>query len=205
VGTGRIDLTEASYVDHHVAWLPRQRADELLVELRREVTWERREIVLFGKRIFQPRLVGWGGDLPYRYSGQTLPPRPLPDVALSCIDEIAARTGIEFNHVLFNLYRDGDDSMGMHADDEPELGEYPCVASLSLGQSRRFVLKARRGRASVALSLGHGDLLVMRGKCQTELVHGIPRQRAATGERLSLTLRRVFPERPALAPPPRRG
>jgi alkylated DNA repair dioxygenase AlkB len=96
---------------------------------------------------------------------------------------------VPFNHVLVNRYRDGRDSMGMHADDEPELGPDPTVATVSLGATRRFVLRPRRQGAPHDCDLGHGGLLVMGGRCQALYRHGIPRQPANTGQRVSLTFR----------------
>ena len=99
-----------------------------------------------------------------------------------------------FNHVLLNRYRDGSDSIGLHADDEPELGRDPVVAALSLGATRRFVLKPRRARLgpSRSFDVDHGSLLVMGGTCQRHYVHGVPRQAGVSGERISLTFRRVL-------------
>lgn len=157
------------------------------------LAWEEREIVLFGRRIKQPRLVAWEGDIPYRYSGQTLEPRPWSDPVKRTLDRVRVHTGVPFNHVLLNRYRNGRDSMGFHSDDEPELGPDPTVASLSLGVARRFVLVPRRGRGErIEVLLEHGSLVVMRGRCQTEYRHGIPKDSAVTAERVSLTFRRVL-------------
>lgn len=156
--------------------------------------WEQREIVLFGRRVLQPRLIAWTGSLGYRYSGQTLEPRAPTPATAAILARVGAHTGEPFNHILLNRYRDGADSMGMHADDEPELGPDPVVATLSLGATRRFVVKPRRPSLGPGhtLELGHGSLLVMRGTCQRHYVHGVPRQKGAAGERISLTFRRVL-------------
>ncbi|MCA9625041.1 MAG: alpha-ketoglutarate-dependent dioxygenase AlkB, partial [Myxococcales bacterium] len=111
-----------SWLDHHAAWLSRPEADRLLAELLAGLPWEQRDIVLFGRRIAQPRLVAWASERPYRYSGQTLPPRALPPPLTEILARVNEATGCGFNHILANRYRDGRDSMGMHADDEPELG-----------------------------------------------------------------------------------
>ena len=159
-----------------------------------ELVWEQREIVLFGRRVLQPRLIAWTGTLGYRYSGQTLEPREATPATAAILARVSAHTGEAFNHILLNRYRDGTDSMGMHADDEPELGRDPMVATLSLGATRRFVVKPRRATlgAPQALELGHGSLLVMGGTCQRHYVHGVPRQANAAGERISLTFRRLL-------------
>jgi len=199
-----IPLRHDAWLLHEPAWLAPAQAAAALAAVRAEVTWEQREIVLFGKRVLQPRLVGWGGDLPYRYSGQTLPPRPPTKVVAELLAGAAIVAGAPFNHVLANRYRDGQDSMGLHADAEPELGPDPVVATLSLGAARRFVIKPRRRTDGPprALVLTAGSLLVMGGTCQRHYVHGIPRQADAAGERISLTFRRLLHATPIPELPP---
>ncbi len=179
---------------HEPEWLSADEATVLQAALVEELAWEQREIVLFGRRILQPRLIAWAGDIGYRYSGQTLPQRPLTPVLRGVLDRVNRRGGAPFNHVLVNRYRDGTDSMGLHADAEPELGPDPVVASVSLGVARRFVLVPRRKGERFEYSLGHGSLLVMGGTCQAHYRHGIPRASGVHGERLSLTFRRVIEE-----------
>jgi alkylated DNA repair dioxygenase AlkB len=166
----------------------------VLVALRDELAWQQREIVLFGRRVLQPRLIAWAGDLAYRYSGQTLEPRAATPATAALMGRVVAHTGVSFNHVLVNRYRDGADSIGLHADDEPELGHDPIVATLSLGSTRRFTVKPRRPSLgpSRSFDVEHGSLLVMGGTCQRHYVHGVPRQAGVTGERISLTFRRLL-------------
>jgi alkylated DNA repair dioxygenase AlkB len=141
----------------------------------------------------QPRLVAWGGDVEYRYSGQTLQPRPFTPALADALARVVRATNERFNHVLANRYRDEQDSMGFHADDEPELGPEPVVATVSFGATRRFVLLPRRkGGQKLTYELGSGSLLVMRGPCQARYRHGVPKEPTVTGERLSLTFRRVL-------------
>lgn len=163
----------------------------MLAALATELRWEHRTIVLFGRAIMQPRLIAWAGAVGYRYSGQTLEPRPFTATVDGLLERARERAGVRFNHMLANRYRDGRDSMGLHADDEAELGDDPVVATVSLGATRRFVLKPRRktdGRGH-AIDLGHGSLVIMGGACQRHYVHGIPRQADVHDERLSLTFR----------------
>ena len=164
----------------------------MLSALLGELAWETREIVLFGKRIPQPRLIAWAGGFGYRYSGQTLEPRAPGPTLASLIATVNLAVGVPFNHVLVNRYRNGQDSMGMHSDAEPELGEEPVVASVSFGVARRFVVVPRKKGQRYEYSLGHGDLLVMGGSCQSHYRHGVPRAAGVSGERLSATFRRVF-------------
>jgi alkylated DNA repair dioxygenase AlkB len=187
----QIPLALGAWLELEPDWLAPADADALLAALRAELTWEQREIVLYGKRIMQPRLIAWAGEVPYRYSGQTLEPRPATPHLLPVLEAVRVRTHVPFNHVLANRYRDGMDSMGFHADDEAELGENPLVASVSLGATRRLVLRPRRGRDTgpLAYELSHGSLLIMGGTCQRQYHHGIPRQPSVRDERVSLTFR----------------
>src|SRR5262252_2414845 len=142
----RITLSRGAWLEHDPAWVARPEADAALVALRDELDWEQREIVIFGRRVLQPRLIAWAGELGYRYSGQTLEPREYTPAARRLLERVRARVGAPFNHVLANRYRSGDDSMGFHADDEPELGPDPVVATVSLGATRRLTLVPRRPR-----------------------------------------------------------
>lgn len=192
----RIELHGGAWVEAWEGWLPAPEAAALAGALLSDVPWEQRHIVLFGKRVLQPRLIAWAGELPYRYSGQTLEPRPWPSAVQAALARVCATTRVVFNHVLINRYRDGKDSMGYHADAEPELGPDPVVATLSLGETRRFVLR-RHERGSdeppLVLPLASGSLLIMGGTCQRHYRHAIPRDsRPAIAERISLTFRHVL-------------
>ena len=190
----RITLPTSAWIEHEPTWILRLEADALLEALRHELVWEQREIVLFGRRILQPRLIAWAGDLGYRYSGQTLEPRALTPTVERLLWRVRERTGVPFNHVLVNRYRDGGDSMGFHADDEPELGEDPVVATLSLGAPRRLVLRPRRRRGGErhTYDLGRGSLAMMGGTYQRGYYYGVPRQPGLLGERMSLTFRKIL-------------
>jgi alkylated DNA repair dioxygenase AlkB len=190
----RIPLAHGAWLDHDPDWLPRHVADRALAALGEELAWEQREVVIFGRRILQPRLIAWAGDLGYRYSGQTLQPRAFTPTALGLLDRVRATCGAAFNHVLVNRYRDGGDSMGFHADDEPELGRDPFVAIASLGAPRRLVVKPRRkgDRPRHDIAMTHGSLLAMGGTVQRHYVHGVPREAAVDGERVSLTFRTLL-------------
>ncbi len=190
----RLALARGAWLDYQADWLEREAADAALAALGAELAWEQREIVLFGRRILQPRLVAWAGDLGYRYSGQTLEPRPSPPGPPRLLARVRAETGVPFNHLLANRYRSGEDSMGLHADDEPELGPDPVVAIVSLGATRRLVVRPRRPRDGPRheLDFGHGALLVMGGTCQRHYLHGVPRRPGAAGERISVTFRRLL-------------
>jgi len=166
-------------------------ASEHLSALLNETPWESRNIVLFGREVAQPRLACWYGDRPYTYSGLTLEPRVFtPRLGLLC--EIASTyAGRSFNTVLANLYRDGRDSMGWHADDERELGCEPVIASLSFGAVRRFRFRHRESREVVEIALEPGSVLVMRGLTQHCWVHELPKTTKVTEPRVNLTFRHI--------------
>jgi alkylated DNA repair dioxygenase AlkB len=181
-------------------FLARPEADRLFQDLWAGLDWEQREIVLFGRRRLQPRLVAWYGDsgAAYRYSGVTLQPRPWPPTLRAVRRRVEQQAGCAFNSVLANAYRDGADSMGWHSDDEPELGPRPCIASLSLGAARVFLLRPRGRepgvrRTSSRRVLEHGSLLLMRGDSQARFQHAVPKTRRPVGVRINLTFRFVQP------------
>ncbi len=183
-------------------------ADRSFDVLWRDLHWERRAITLFGRRVMQPRLVAWYGDpgASYTYSGLTWEPRPWNPVLLELKARIERRSGCVFNAVLANGYRDGADSMGWHSDDEAELGERPCIASLSLGAARAFLLRPKTAdadgqRRSKRLLLEHGSLLLMRGDSQARYQHSVPKTRRPVGPRVNLTFRRVLAQETRAAAP----
>lgn len=190
----RVQLSPSAHVDHVTGFIAAPEAAQVMAGLRDELAWGEREIVLYGRRVLQPRLVAWAGALPYRYSGQTLEPRAFTATVSALIDRVASAAGASFNHVLANRYRNGHDSMGFHADNEPELGDDPVVATLSFGASRRFVVVPHCREPGVRhdFTLASGDLLIMAGTCQRDFRHAIPRTAQAVDERISLTFRQVL-------------
>ncbi|MBO2008330.1 alpha-ketoglutarate-dependent dioxygenase AlkB family protein [Hymenobacter negativus] len=189
-------LPQASLLYDH-AFLTGPEADNLLARLSAEVAWEQRAIRIFGQEIPQPRLTAWYGDpaARYAYSGLHWEPRNWTPALAALRQRVEAATGHQFNSVLLNLYRTGQDSMGWHADDEPELGPEPAIASLSLGATRRFRMRPRAGLAHVPLSLDlpNGSLLLMCGTTQQHWQHALPKTARPVGPRLNLTFRWVHP------------
>jgi alkylated DNA repair dioxygenase AlkB len=184
-------------------FLPEREADRVLERLWRELDWSQREIKLFGRRLMQPRLIAWYGepDAFYSYSGLTLAPMPWHPLLHRLKTRVEEFTGSRFDSVLANAYRDGRDSMGWHSDDEKELGPEPVIASLSFGAPRRFLLRPRTRPAgerggTIALSLAHGSMLLMRGASQQRFRHSLPRTERPVGLRINLTYRRVGAQAP---------
>lgn len=169
--------------------------ESLLRALIDDTPWRAEEIVVFGQRHPQPRLTAWYGDLGsrYRYSGLDLEPLPWTKTLASLRGAVESACDARFNSVLLNYYRDGHDAMGLHSDDEAELGPAPVIASLSLGETRTFTLKHRfrKDVATVKLPLESGSLLVMKGATQRNWKHGVNRERAHCGTRVNLTFRRI--------------
>lgn len=162
------------------------------------IHWRQEYITLFGKTHKQPRLVAWYGDrnAVYTYSGKAYTPRPWTEELLRLRDLVEVAAASRFNSVLLNYYRDGRDAMGLHADDEPELGPEPVIASLSLGATRKlyFQHRFRRDLDTVTLPLQSGSLLVMGGQTQRYWKHGLRKTSRACEPRINLTFRYVFPE-----------
>jgi alkylated DNA repair dioxygenase AlkB len=174
-------------------------ADGLLRHLVDDVDWRQEYITLFGKTHQQPRLVAWYGDqhARYRYSGKTYEPLPWSDTLLRLKGLAERVSASRFNSVLLNYYRDGRDSMGLHADDEPELGPQPVIASISLGESRTLYFRHRHRRdlGTVNVALPPASLLLMRGETQRHWKHGIRKLSRACGPRINLTFRYVYRDR----------
>lgn len=173
----------------------------LLKELVATTPWRAEDIVVWGKKYAQPRLIAWFGSpgQSYTYSGISMEPLPWTPLLLRLREAVMqAAGGPEFNSVLLNYYRDHRDSMGFHSDDEPELGPRPVIASLSLGEERVLVFKHRSDAAlrPVRVPLGSGSLLMMAGDTQRNWRHGIEKLSRPCGARVNLTFRVINALRP---------
>ena len=172
-----------------------QTAEAVMKQLIDEVPWRGENIIVWGKTYPQPRLTAWYGDngANYTYSGIHLAPLPWTHTVIDIKNRVEEIAGTNFNSVLVNYYRDHHDSMGLHSDDEPELGRRPIIASVSVGEERTFILKhkTRRDLKSVRLKLASGSLLLMKGDTQHCWKHGIEKEKRPCGPRLNLTFRRI--------------
>jgi alkylated DNA repair dioxygenase AlkB len=179
-------------VDSH--WLSPADADALFTTLRGAIPWEVHRIRLFGRLVDSPRLSCWIGDpgTAYAYSGTRFEPKPWPAALLPMRERLSRETGVDFNSMLANCYRDGSDYMGWHSDNERALGQRPVIASLSLGQARRFVFRQRSGsRDKHELMLSNGALLLMAGDTQALYQHALPATAKPVAARINLTFRRI--------------
>ncbi|MEH6471459.1 MAG: alpha-ketoglutarate-dependent dioxygenase AlkB [Halopseudomonas sp.] len=187
--TPQLADAELHYSAH---FLSSTEADRYLTELQHSLQWRQDQIRLFGRHVALPRLQAWYGDpdLNYRYSGLSLTTLPWPPALLALRQRIQQSCDHRFNAVLANLYRNGHDSMGWHADDEVELGPNPCIASLSLGQPRTFRLRRRDDPTQHhSIELAHGSLLIMAGTTQQFWQHALPKRLKLTQPRINLTFR----------------
>lgn len=162
-------------------------ADELFAILLKRDDWYQPDISIHGKQVAVPRLVAWEGDpgISYGYSGLVHQTTGWQPDLLALRGRVQQSTGYAFNYALLNLYRDGQDAMGWHRDNEVELGEHPMVASVSLGAERDFHMRAERGGSLFSMQLEHGSLLLMPGK----VMHHLPRRKGVSEPRINISLR----------------
>ncbi len=186
----RHQIADGGVLLYHPHFLAPREADALLADLKARAPWKQ-EISQFGRPF--PRLTAYHADpgVTYRYSGVEHQAAPWPDFLVPIRRRVEEAAAAPFNSLLLNYYRDGSDSIGYHSDDEPELGLNPIVPSLSLGATRRFVLRHTRTREKLTFDLTHGSLLLMAGTTQHHWQHAVPKTSAAVGERINLTFRNI--------------
>ena len=165
--------------------------EKVLARLIEETDWRSETITLWGKQYPQPRLTAWHGDAAYAYSGLKLEPQPFSSLQQEIRAAAEAASGRRFNSVLLNYYRDGRDSMGMHSDNEPELGREPAIASVSFGAARTFILQHKRSKERLKIALTDGSMLLMGGSLQENWQHGINKTARKVGPRINLTFRLI--------------
>lgn len=175
------------------AFVASDEAAAITAELISSLAWRTESIKMFARDVPVPRLVSWYGDpgAVYRYSGVIHEPLAWPPLLSYLRERVEEATQAGFNSVLANLYRDGNDSMGWHADNEPELGPQPKIASLSFGATRRFRMQQRKTKRLVSVALASGDLLYMSGGMQKHWRHSVPKERQVDAPRVNLTFRRI--------------
>lgn len=177
-------------------WLAPEEADRWLADLRDAIPWEVHRIRIFGREVDSPRLSCWIGDADasYTYSRTRFEPHPWSASLNAMRERIETACAARFNSVLVNLYRNGNDSMGWHSDDEAELGRRPVIASLSLGAARSFRFRSRTDKRAVhSLELPSGSLLCMAGDTQRLYQHDLPKRRGLSDARINLTFRYIRP------------
>lgn len=189
-----LDLPDAELI-YYPNFLGETEATSIFDRLYHETNWQQDDIKVFGKTYPQPRLTKLFAEntTPYTYSNLTMHPVLFPDFLLDLKKQIEVVAEAQFTSCLANLYRNGQDSNGWHADNEKELGINPIIASLSLGQARWFHLKHRNDKnLRTKLLLKNGSLLLMKGTTQHHWLHQVPKTKRTIEERINLTFRKIY-------------
>lgn len=165
----------------------------LLKTLLNEIIWKQESMKMYGKQINFPRLTSWYGDCdkPYSFSGITLQPHSWTEDLLYIKRKIEPEAGVNFNSVLLNLYRNGNDSISWHTDAEPELGKNPVIGSVNFGETRKFQLRHISTKEKLEIELTHGSVLIMKGEMQHFWQHQVPKTSKVIGSRVNLTFRSI--------------
>ncbi len=173
-----------------------QDADLYFKVINTDTKWQHDDITVYGKTYKQPRLTALFGNLnqSYGYSNIVMYPQPFTSTLQSIKEKVEKNSDHEFNTLLINLYRDGNDSNGWHADNEKELGKNPIIASVSFGETRPFHFKHRSFKDQRhKINLQHGSLLIMRGEMQHFWLHQIAKTKKKIQPRINLTFRKLIP------------
>ena len=184
------NLTDAE-IEYYPDFFSSAKANELLLKLQNEIPWQQDDITVYGKSHAQPRLTAlFGNDgKPYGYSNIVMQPHHWSPLIIFIKEEVEKICNENFTTVLLNLYRDGQDSNGWHADNEKELGRNPVIASVSFGAERVFQLKHNQLELKQNIVLQHGSLLIMKGTTQHFWKHQIPKTKKEIEPRINLTFR----------------
>jgi alkylated DNA repair dioxygenase AlkB len=180
-------------VDYYGQVLVQAEAARYLDRLLRDIAWRNDEAVIFGRHIITKRKVAWYGDSDYTYAYSNIIRQALPwtEDLLGLKAMTEQLTGATYNSCLLNLYHDGEEGMAWHSDDEKELTPDGAIASLSFGAERRFLLRHKRTKEQVEVTLATGSLLVMRGTTQTHWLHSLPKMKKVRAPRVNLTFRLI--------------
>lgn len=169
-----------------------EESDDYFNQLFTEIRWKQEPIKIFGKEVMQPRLTAWYGDIvkPYAYSGITMAPNHWIHPLLQ-IKAVADKfSGAESSSALLNLYRDGNDGLGWHRDNEKVLGPAPTIASVSLGAVRNFQLRDYKNKDNlISVDLQPGSIVIMKGASQQVWEHRVPKSKKVCGARINITFR----------------
>jgi alkylated DNA repair dioxygenase AlkB len=166
-------------------------ADNFLNYLKSKIIWKQESMNMYGRKVDFPRLTSWYGDndKPYSFSGITLQPNAWTNEILEIKEKIEKLTTVNFNSVLLNMYRNGNDSISWHTDAEKELGENPIIASVNFGATRTFQLRHIKTKEKIEIALTHGSVLLMQGELQHFWQHRVPKTSKLVSERVNLTFR----------------
>lgn len=166
-------------------------SDKYFQILKNDILWKQESMNIYGKQVMFPRLTAWYGDddKPYSFSGITLNPHSWTKELSQIKNKIEPIAKTQFNSVLLNRYRDGNDSISWHTDAEKELGINPIIASVNFGATRKFQLRHTKTKEKIEIELTHGSLLIMQGELQHYWQHQVPKTAQKVNERFNLTFR----------------
>lgn len=184
----------ADLLEYHSGFFNAAESQIFLNTFINDTPWIQEDIQMYGKLVKTPRLTAWYGDRDkeYIYSGTKHFPIPWTNELLEIKEKIEPVAGVKFNSVLLNYYRDANDSVAWHSDDEPELGVNPIIASVSFGQVRRFDIRHKQDRdRKYSIYLENGSLLIMKGGLQHNWLHQIPKSTKPLKARVNLTFRMI--------------
>jgi alkylated DNA repair dioxygenase AlkB len=179
-------------IDYLPGTFTSEESADLMQKLKASIQWKQETIRMYGKLLNTPRLTAWYGNnsKTYAFSGKKYNPHPWTPELLLIKNRVEQAAGVAFNSVLLNDYRNGSDSVAWHADDEPELGINPIIASVSFGQARRFDVRHKQDhKLKYSVQLENGSLLIMKGDLQHNWEHQVPKSARAINERINLTFR----------------
>lgn len=186
-------IPNGEYV-YYPSFFDKKTSDSYLSLLTNNILWQQESMNMYGKQVMFPRLTSWYGDndKPYSFSGITLKPHPWTTELLEIKQVIEPICEVNFNSVLLNLYRDGNDSISWHTDAEKELGKNPLIASVNFGAERKFQIRHNQTQETHDIILKHGSLLIMKGELQHYWKHQVPKQKSIVKPRINLTFRVIL-------------
>lgn len=188
--SGLTSILNGEYI-HIPGFFSPYESNNLLQVLRDTILWKQESMNMYGREVLFPRLTAWYGDndKPYSFSGITLSPNRWTNELLEIKSKIEEIANVNFNSVLLNRYRNGNDSISWHTDAEKELGINPVIASVNFGATRKFQLRHNQTKEKIEIELTHGSLLVMQGELQHFWQHQVPKTTKPVTERINLTFR----------------
>ena len=188
--SGLISIPNGEYI-YLSDFFTKSESDKYFQVLKDDILWKQESMNMYGKQVMFPRLTAWYGDnnKPYSFSGITLRPHSWTKELLEIKNKIEPIANTQFNSVLLNQYRNGNDSISWHTDAEKELGLNPIIGSVNFGATRKFQLRHIETKEKIEIELTHGSLLIMQGELQHFWQHQVPKTAKKVNERINLTFR----------------
>lgn len=188
--SGLVAILNGEYI-YLPDFFTKSESDKYFEKIKNDILWKQESMNMYGKQVPFPRLTAWYGDNDnsYTFSGITLQPNLWTKELLEIKNKIEPIAKVNFNSVLLNQYRSGNDSISWHTDAEKELGINPVIASVNFGATRKFQLRHIETKEKIEIELTHGSLLIMQGELQHFWQHQVPKTKKTVSERINLTFR----------------